>query len=139
VELELHNNWTFARRSFEGQALSHLYVAHDNPLPVLLAQARSGHAPLLAAPPLPPPPIAPEPQRTTVASVRRSTSTTSSSNRNRQAAAKPSAAAATAAPQSRLARLNSLRLGGARPAAQTAETEDQTMGVIALQVVPYRP
>jgi hypothetical protein len=139
VELKLQNDWTFERRSFEGQSVGHLYLAHANPLPVLLAQARSGHAPLLAAPPLPPPPIAPEPQRTTVASVRRSTSTTSSSNRNRQAAAKPSAAAATAAPQSRLARLNSLQLGGARPAAQTAETEDQTMGVIALQVVPYRP
>jgi len=165
VELSLQNDWSFERRSFDGQSLGHLYLAHANPLPVLLAQARSGHAPLLAAPPLPPPPppIAPEPQRATVASVRRTTNTTSSANRSRQAAAQPAPApratrtastkapttrtaatrspapAAATAPQSRLARLESLRLGGARPAAQEAETADQSTGVIALQVVPYRP
>jgi hypothetical protein len=117
VELELHNNWSFARRSFEGQALSHLYVAHANPLPVLLAEARSGSQ-LLAAPPAPPPPA--EARRpATVASLPRSSATSSSS--------------------SRLARLESLRFGRPRAAALDSSSPDQGSGVVALQVVPYRP
>jgi hypothetical protein len=152
VELNLLNNWAFERRSFEGQNLSHLYVAHANPLPVLLAQARSGGSALLAAPPAPPPPIAAEPQRATVATAR-----TTNTRTTRQAAVQTTTVAApaprtataqrptpsnAAAPapvsstrQSRLARLESLSLGGPRTAAST----DESTGVIALQVVPYRP
>lgn len=145
VELKLLNDWTFERRSFQGQTLSHLYVAHANPLPVLLAEARSGGAPLLAALPAPPPPLAPEPQPAAVATVRRSTST--SNRRSLQAVSPAPASSETDTPpaavrsssSSRLARLESLRFGRPRAAAQTAETIDQTSGVIALQVVPYRP
>ena len=137
VELKLQNDWAFERRTFDGQTLSHLYVAHASPLPVLLAEARNGGAPLLGQLPAPPPPLAPEPRTATVTTVRRSMG----SSRTRQAPA-PTASAqppATTSSSSRLARLNTLRLGGARPAAQAAESADQSSGVIALQVVPYRP
>jgi hypothetical protein len=166
VELKLQNNWAFERRTFDGQALSHLYVAHATPLPVLLAEARNGGAPLLAKLPAPPPPLAPEPRPATVTTVRRSTS--SSSSRQRQAPVpattsvartqaraprtQPAATSQTAAGQaaaaqapaassssSRLARLESLRLGRPRAAAQAAAAAEQGSGVIALQVVPYRP
>jgi len=142
VELELHNNWTFARRSFEGQALSHLYVAHENPLPVLLAQARSGSQ-LLAAPPAPPPPPADARRPATVASLPRSSSSATTS-RARQAANQAQAPSSASSPassssSSRLARLESLRFGQPRTAALDSSGPDQGSGVVALQVVPYRP
>jgi hypothetical protein len=167
VELKLQNNWAFERRTFDGQALSHLYVAHATPLPVLLAEARNGGAPLLAQLPAPPPPLVPEPRpaAVTTTTVRRSTSPSSSSSRQRQAPvsaasttvartqpvaatrtqpAPTAQAAATQAPatsssSSRLARLESLRLGRPRAAGQPTAAADQGGGVIALQVVPYRP
>jgi hypothetical protein len=137
VELKLQNDWAFERRTFDGQALSHLYVAHANPLPVLLAEARNGGAPLLAQLPAPPPPLAPEPRTATVTTVRRSTG----SSRTRQVAEPAAAAQApgTSSSSSRLARLETLRLGGPRAAPPGAEAADQSGGVIALQVVPYRP
>jgi hypothetical protein len=134
VELKLQNDWAFERRTFDGQALSHLYVAHANPLPVLLAEARNGGAPLLTKLPAPPPPLAPEPRPVTVTTVRRG------SSRTRQvpvqAATADTKATPTSSSSSRLARLESLRLGGPRAASQA---EGESSGVIALQVVPYRP
>ena len=50
VELKLQNDWAFERRTYNGQNLSHLYLAHGNPLPVLLAEARGGTNLLAALP-----------------------------------------------------------------------------------------
>jgi len=117
VELKLQNDWAFERRTYNGQNLSHLYLAHANPLPVLLAEARGGASSLLAALPAPPPP--PIPDRPS-SRAQRAEATTSSS--------------------SRLARLESLRLGRPRnnPGGSPAGIDDGS-GVIALQVVPFRP
>lgn len=140
VELKLQNGWIFERRSFEGKTLSHLYVSHANPLPVLLAQARNGGTPLLAAPPAPPPPLG--------AAPRIATSTTlAGSGRTRQVPSQAEASAWAASSQtpapsrssSRLARLESLQMGRPRAAAQAPSGLEQASGVIALQVVPYQP
>lgn len=146
VELRLQNNWAFERRSFDGQTLSHLYVAHSNPLPVLLAEARNsgGIPPLLAQLPAPPPPLAPEPRRSASAPA------------ERRSKGRPAAAAATttrasqsadqslaSSSSSRLARLEALRSSSPRSLARGAASPDltpaQSEGVIALQVVPYSP
>jgi hypothetical protein len=127
VELKLQNDWAFERRTYNGQNLSHLYLAHANPLPVLLAEARGGGGSLLAALPAPPPP--PTPDRPSSA-VRRGASASS-----------PAAQVeATSTSSSRLARLESLRLGRPRstPGGSPAGIDDGS-GVIALQVVPFRP
>lgn len=136
VELRLQNNWAFERRTFDGQSLSHLYVAHANPLPVLLAEARSGGGiPRLAQLPAPPPPLAPEPRR----SNRRTATSGAATAKTIQTVAQQTGAQQKTVDQtvasgssSRLARLEAL---GARGAAAPAQTD----GVIALQVVPYRP
>lgn len=52
--LELQPGWSVERRSYGGRPLSHLYLSNAEPLPLLLAKARSG-GPLLALPPAPPP------------------------------------------------------------------------------------
>ncbi len=52
--LELQPGWNVERRSYGGRPLSHLYLSNAEPLPLLLAKARSG-GPLLALPPAPPP------------------------------------------------------------------------------------
>ena len=146
VELRLQNNWAFERRTFEGQNLGHLYVSHSNPLPVLLAEARNGGGipPLLAQLPAPPPPLAPEPRRSTSASPeRRSNSRTpaagTATTRASQSPDQPLASSSS----SRLARLEALRAGSPRSTGRgtdsTELTPGQTDGVIALQVVPYRP
>ena len=106
VELQLSEGWSLERRLYQGKALNHLYVAHADPLPALLARAKQGNAPLLAGMPLPPPPP-PTPGK--------ASPTPSSSG------------------SSRLARLESLRLGRVTKARASAD------GVIALKVVPYRP
>jgi hypothetical protein len=136
VELKLQNNWAFERRTFDGQTLGHLYVAHATPLPVLLAEARNGGAPLLAQLPAPPPPLAPEHRSSARAAGRRSNS--------RQAATRVQTGTATQAAEqsappasSRLARLEAQRVGG--PRAVIAQGPVPTDGVIALQVVPYTP
>jgi len=145
VELRLQNNWAFERRTFEGQNLSHLYVSHSNPLPVLLAEARNGGGipPLLAQLPAPPPPLAPEPRRSTSSPERRSSSRTpapgAATARAIQTADQPLASSSS----SRLAQLEALRAGSPRSTGRgtdsTELTPGQTDGVIALQVVPYRP
>jgi N-acetylmuramoyl-L-alanine amidase len=145
VELRLQNNWAFERRTFEGQNLGHLYVSHSNPLPVLLAEARNGGGipPLLAQLPAPPPPLAPEPRRSTSSPERRSSSRTpapgAATARAIQTADQPLASSSS----SRLARLEALRAGSPRSTGRgtdsTELTPGQTDGVIALQVVPYRP
>jgi hypothetical protein len=127
VELKLQNDWAFERRTYNGQNLSHLYLAHANPLPVLLAEARGGGSSLLAALPAPPPP--PTPDRP------------SSALRRAAPASSPAAQAeATSTSSSRLARLESLRFGRPRstPGGSPAGIDDGS-GVIALQVVPFRP
>jgi hypothetical protein len=139
VELKLQNDWAFERRTFDGQTLSHLYVANANPLPVLLAEARNGGAPLLAKLPAPPPPLAPEPRPVTVTTVRRGSSRTRQVPVPVQAATTDTKATPTSSSSSRLARLENLRLGGPRAASQAVADADQSNGVIALQVVPYRP
>jgi hypothetical protein len=109
VELQLQEGWSVERRTYEGQTLRHLYMANANPLPLLLAQARSGGG--LLAMPLPPPPPNPDGPQLSSSS-------------------------------SRLARLESLRFGR-RPSGNlrpSGEGDDSgSSGVIALQVVPYRP
>lgn len=145
VELRLQNNWAFERRTFEGQNLGHLYVSHSNPLPVLLAEARNGGGipPLLAKLPAPPPPLAPEPRRSTSSPERRSNSRTpapgAATARAIQTADQPLASSSS----SRLAQLEALRAGSPRSTGRgtdsTELTPGQTDGVIALQVVPYRP
>lgn len=127
VELKLQNDWAFERRTYNGQNLSHLYLAHANPLPVLLAEARGGGSGLLAGLPTPPPP--PTPDRP------------SSALRRAAPASSPAAQAeASSTSSSRLARLESLRLGRPRstPGGSPAGIDDGS-GVIALQVVPFRP
>ena len=115
-EMQLAEGWSFERRVFEGQSLNHLYVSNEEPLPVLLARATAAGGPLLglATPPPPPSPV--------------DTAT------DKAAGAEPSTSG------SRLARLESLRLGRSRDRSWTRESgESQADGVIALQVVPYRP
>lgn len=127
VELRLQNDWAFERRTFDGQTLSHLYVAHADPLPVLLAEARNGRGlPGLAQLPAPPPPLA-SPSRRGTAPARPAPS------------GQPADQALASSSSSRLARLEALRLGGSRPSGQETAAPDRTDGVIALQVVPYRP
>ena len=114
VELQLQDSWAFERRLYDGQRLSHLYVANANPLPLLLAQARTGGS--LLAMPLPPPP--PNPETPGLSSSR-----------------------------DRLARLEALRLGrrpgnsrtGGMDRFANRDEDLSSSGVIALQVVPYRP
>jgi hypothetical protein len=126
VELQLAEGWSFERRVFEGQSLNHLYVSNAEPLPVLLARANAGDGPLLglATPPPPPSPI-------------------ESATRSAAASAATAAAGSRTRPStsgSRLARLESLRLGRSRDRSwEERSTEAEAGGVIALQVVPYRP
>lgn len=137
VQLQLAEGWAFERRSYEGQRLSHLYVANPNPLPVLMAQARSGGRGLMAVAPLPPPPPG-----------------TDSRLRSRRTALQPDPLPETTQPRagggalagSRLERLNRLQLGAMprTPRTTTSQSlpfaaDDEDSGVIALQVVPYRP
>jgi len=42
VELTLEPAWALERRSYQGKPLGHLYFAHDETLPTLLARARGG-------------------------------------------------------------------------------------------------
>lgn len=120
VELQLAEGWSFARRSFEGRSLNHVYVSHAEPLPVLLARANAAGGELLglATPPPPPSPI----QTATAL------------------AATPSQDSRSQPASSRLARLESLRLGGSRNRSwDKPSTGSEADGVVALQVVPYRP
>lgn len=57
VPLELRSGWGLERRSYNGRLLSHIYLSSGDPLPLLLARARSSE-PLLALPASPPPAIA---------------------------------------------------------------------------------
>lgn len=122
VELQLAQGWGFGRRSFGGQSLNHLYVSHAEPLPVLLARANADGGELLdlATPPPPPSPV--------------QTATRLAANPSQDTRRQPAS--------SRLARLESLRLGGAsrgRSWEQQPSAESEGSGVVALQVVPYRP
>lgn len=139
VELQLAEGWGFERRSYEGQRLGHLYVANPNPLPVLMAQARSGGRGMLAAAPLPPPPPATDSERR-------------GRSGKRDGAAKPLSnqplATNDALPGSRPERLGRLQAHGApsqrrfppaQPLAFAGGSADHGGGVIALQVVPYQP
>ncbi|TVS01879.1 MAG: DUF3747 domain-containing protein [Cyanobium sp. PLM2.Bin73] len=121
VELQLAQGWGFGRRSFGGQSLNHLYVSHAEPLPVLLARANAGGGELLGLATPPPPP---SPVQTATA-----------------LAASPSQDTRSQPASSRLARLESLRLGGSRDRSweQQPSSESEAGGVVALQVVPYRP
>ncbi|MFM7287077.1 MAG: DUF3747 domain-containing protein [Cyanobium sp.] len=145
VELRLQNNWAFERRTFEGQNLGHLYVSHSNPLPVLLAEARNGGGipPLLAQLPAPPPPLAPEPRRSTSSPERRSNSRTPAPGAATASAIQTADQPLASSSSSRLAQLEALRAGSPRSTGRgtdsTELTPGQTDGVIALQVVPYRP
>lgn len=132
VELQLADGWGFERRTYDGQRLSHVYMANANPLPVLMAQARNGGSGLLAALPLIPPPPAEEEEG------RRRTIRSGGSPR-----LAPRPADSSSASGSRLARLENLRLGRSR--SQQPEAFENSLdsqdngGVIALQVVPYQP
>jgi hypothetical protein len=120
VELQLEEGWSFARRSFEGRSLNHVYVSHAEPLPVLLARAESVDGELLglATPPPPPSPV---------------------ENATRLAAS-PSLDTRSQPASSRLARLESLGLGASRDRSwEQPSAESEASGVVALQVVPYRP
>lgn len=120
VELQLAEGWSFGRRSFEGRSLNHLYVTNAEPLPVLLARAHAGGGELLglATPPPPPSPVE---------SATRLAASPSQDTRSQPAS-------------SRLARLESLRLGGSRGRSwEQPSAESEAGGVVALQVVPYRP
>ncbi len=128
VELQLAEGWAFERRVFGGQSLQHLYVSNAEPLPVLLARANAGGDPLLGLATPPPPPSALDTATARAASSR--------SSRDSRGVSRSSTS------QSRLARLESLRLGrpGARAWSQeNTSAEAEAGGVIALQVVPYRP
>ena len=141
VELRLQNNWAFERRTFDGQSLSHLYVAHANPLPVLLAEARNGGGiPQLAQLPAPPPPLAPEPRRSGSAPAgRRNSSRTAETATESAMASQAMSQPVVSTSSSRLARLEALMTGRPRSLAQATAGQGQTDGVIALQVVPYNP
>jgi hypothetical protein len=121
VELQLAQGWGFGRRSFGGQSLNHLYVSHPEPLPVLLARANAAGGELLglATPPPPPSPVQ---------TATRLAATPSQDTRSQPAS-------------SRLARLESLRLGGSRDRSweQQPSSVSEAGGVVALQVVPYQP
>ena len=139
VELQLAEGWGFERRFYEGQRLSHLYVANPNPLPVLMAQARSGGRGLLAAAPLPPPPPGTDSDLRGQRS-RRDRVSKPLSNR--------SITASDTQPTSRLERLTRLQPDAAprqrrfiqsQSLAFGSNGEEQSGGVIALQVVPYQP
>jgi hypothetical protein len=104
AELTLAPGWSFQRRTYGEEALRHLYMAHAEPLPVLLARARGGGE-TLAMPAVPPPPAIDRPSSRSLASLgrpRRGSTTTAS----------------------------------AESAASLLSAET---GVIALQVVPFRP
>ncbi len=120
VELKLKDGWSFERRTYQGSNLSHLYVANAEPLPVLLALARSGGNLLTAMPPLPPPPPNPgsNPGRSSARPVERNVS----------------------GGRDRLARLRALGWGNRSRNSQASDSEaEDSSGIIALQVVPYRP
>jgi hypothetical protein len=120
VELQLAEGWGFGRRSFQGRSLNHLYVSHAEPLPVLLARANAGGGELLGLP-TPPPPLSPIESATRLAAA-------------------PGPDGGSQPASSRLARLESLRLGGPRNRTwEQPGAEGEAGGVIALQVVPYRP
>ncbi|MFQ6537767.1 MULTISPECIES: DUF3747 domain-containing protein [Aphanothece] len=104
AELTLAPGWSFQRRTYGEEALRHLYMAHAEPLPVLLARARGG-GDTLAMPAVPPPPSIDRPGSRTLASLDR--------------------------PRRGLTSRTSPESSGSRLSAET--------GVIALQVVPYRP
>ena len=120
VELRLSEGWSFGRRTFQGRALNHLYVSHPEPLPVLLALANAGGGELLGLATPPPPP---SPVQTATA-----------------LAASPGQGTRTQPASSRLARLESLRLGRSQNRSwEQPSAEGEASGVVALQVVPYRP
>jgi hypothetical protein len=53
--LQLAPGWSFQRRTYGNETLRHLYMAHAEPLPVLIARARGGGE-LAALPSVTPPP-----------------------------------------------------------------------------------
>jgi hypothetical protein len=53
--LQLVPGWSFQRRTYGNETLRHLYMAHAEPLPVLIARARGGGQ-LAALPAVTPPP-----------------------------------------------------------------------------------
>jgi hypothetical protein len=122
VELKLEDGWSFERRTYQGSNLSHLYVANAEPLPVLLARARSGGNLLAAMPPLPPPPPNPG----------------DGPSRGRTSGSNTLADSGGSGGSDRLARLRALGWGNRSRGSQASDSEDSS-GVIALQVVPYRP
>lgn len=111
ASLQLEPGWSFQRRTYGEETLRHLYMAHAEPLPVLLARARGGGQ-LAAMPSMTPPPLVGRPGpvaesrpsgRRGIASLGRSSMPSSRSSLQRQA-------------------------GSERP---------RQSGVIALEVVPY--
>jgi len=114
VALDLAEGWNLERRQFEGRSLNHLYLANAEPLPVLLARASGGNGPLLGRATPPPPPPSPLQTATSLAAAPRA--------------------------GSRLSRLESLRLGRSADRSSVEQASQLSgTGVIALQVVPYRP
>ncbi|MCP9928324.1 DUF3747 domain-containing protein [Cyanobium sp. CH-040] len=114
VALDLADGWTLERRQFEGRSLNHLYLSNAEPLPVLLARANAGNGLLLGRATPPPPPPSPLQAATSLAAAPRT--------------------------GSRLSRLESLRLGRSADRSPAEESGQLSgSGVIALQVVPYRP
>ena len=120
VELKLEEGWSFERRTYQGNNLSHLYVANAEPLPVLLARARSGGELLAGMPPVPPPPP--------------STGRSGSAGRTTT----PATERELSSGSDRLARLRALGWGNRSRSSQASASEEAN-GIIALQVVPYQP
>jgi N-acetylmuramoyl-L-alanine amidase len=66
AELRLNPGWRLTRRTYNGQALGHIYLTHDNTLDVLIAEARA-RAPVATRPTLPAPPSSSTPTPSTPA------------------------------------------------------------------------
>ncbi|QNI71860.1 DUF3747 domain-containing protein [Cyanobium sp. NS01] len=112
ASLKLEPGWTFQRRTYGEQTLRHLYMAHAEPLPVLLARARGGGQ-LAALPSLAPPPLLNQPGPVAESSP--------SSTRRGLARVERSSVLSS---RSRLLR-------------QSSSQRPRQSGVIALEVVPY--
>lgn len=112
ASLKLEPGWTFQRRTFGEETLRHLYMAHAEPLPVLLARARGGGQ-LAALPSLAPPPLL---NRSGPVAESRSSSTRQS-------------IASVGRPSVLSSRASLQRQSGLQRPRQS--------GVIALEVVPY--
>jgi hypothetical protein len=143
VEIQLAQGWGLERRSYEGQRLSHLYVANPNPLPVLMAQARAGGSDLLAVAPLPPPPPRPDAERRQRSSILNSAAETPPRLQSLPVYSTGGPQSwGNAVPDSQRQLVQSPRQPRTptpRAAAYSTDAGTPSGGVIALQVVPFQP